>query len=137
MHGMSTSSAALLASQWGRFFRDKGETMIHRFMGTSTRLVQQASQPITWFSVIKTARGIFTTAKHTMTVFGFSAVAMMALLYFRPDLAKKVSDFLSPQQAAAVVATAPVQPKVAARPKLSRSPTTRRPRRVRRASRST
>jgi len=86
--------------------------MIHRFIGSSARLVQQAaSQPITWFSVIKTARGIFTTAKHTMTVFGFSAVAMMALLYLRPDFAKRVSDFLSPQQAAPVVATAPAKPK--------------------------
>jgi hypothetical protein len=103
-----------LASQWGRFFRDKGETMIHRFMGTSARLVQQASQPITWFSVIKAARGIFTTAKHTMTVFGFSAVAMMALLYFRPDFAKQVSDFLSPHRTAPVVAAAPVQAPAAA-----------------------
>ncbi len=90
--------------------------MIHRFIGTSARLVQQAaSQPVTWSSVIKTARGVFTTAKHTMTVFGISAVAMMALLYFRPDFAKRVSDFLSPQQAApAVVAAAPAQPQAAA-----------------------
>jgi hypothetical protein len=89
--------------------------MIHRFIGTSARLVQQAaSQPITWYSVIKTARGIFTTAKHTMTVFGFSAVAMMALLYYRPDLAKRVSEFLSPSHAApAVLAAAPAQPQAA------------------------
>lgn len=88
--------------------------MIHRFIGTSARLVQQAaSQPITWSSVIKTARGIFTTAKHTMTVFGFSAVAMMALLYYRPDFAKRVSELLNPQHAAPVaVAAAPAQPKV-------------------------
>lgn len=72
--------------------------MIHRFIGSSARLFQQAaSQPITVVSVLKTARGIFTTAKHTMTVFGFSAVAMLALLYHRPDLAKRVSDVLSPQ----------------------------------------
>lgn len=90
--------------------------MFHRFIGTSTRLVHQAaSQPITWFSVIKTARGVFTTAKHTMTVFGISAVAMLALLYLRPDFAKRVSDFLSPHRSAqAVVATAPVAPKAAA-----------------------
>jgi hypothetical protein len=90
--------------------------MIHRFIGTSARLVQQASQPVTWFSVIKTARGVLKTAKHTMTVFGFSAVAMMALLYCRPDVAKRVSEFLSPHRAAPVVAvTAPVQPAVAPR----------------------
>jgi len=86
--------------------------MIHRFIGASARLVQHmASQPVTWSSMIKTARGVLTTAQHTLTVFGLSAVAMIALLYCRPDLAKRVSDLLSPQQAAPVVvaARAPVQ----------------------------
>jgi hypothetical protein len=91
--------------------------MIHRFIGSSAKLVHQAaSQPITWFSVIKTARGVCTTAKHTMTVFGFSAVATLALLYHRPDLAKRVSDLLGAQQGAPaqIVATTAAQP-VAAR----------------------
>jgi hypothetical protein len=89
--------------------------MIHRFIGTSTKLVQQmASQPVTLSSVTKTVRGILTTAQHTLTVFGLSAVAVLALLYNRPDLAKRVSDFLSPQQTAQVVAAAPVQAKLAA-----------------------
>jgi hypothetical protein len=88
--------------------------MIHRFIGTSTKLVQQmASQPVTLSSVTKTVRGILTTAQHTLTVFGLSAVAVLALLYNRPDLAKRVSDFLSPQQTAQVVAAAPVQAKPA------------------------
>jgi hypothetical protein len=67
-----------------------------------------ASQPVTLSSVTKTVRGILTTAQHTLTVFGLSAVAMLALLYNRPDLAKRVSDFLSPQQIVQVAA-APVQ----------------------------
>jgi hypothetical protein len=99
----------------GSFFRDKGETMINRFIGASARLVQHmASQPVTWSSVIKTARGILTTAQHTLTVFGLSAVAMIALLYCRPDLAKRVSDVLSPQHAAPVVANASAPAQVAA-----------------------
>jgi hypothetical protein len=103
------------APHGGCFFRDKGETMIHRFIGTSAKLVQHmASQPITWSSMIKTARGILTTAQHTLTVFGLSAVAILALLYHRPDLAQRVSHFLSPQQTATVVAAAPAQPKPAA-----------------------
>jgi hypothetical protein len=82
--------------------------MIQRFIGTSTKLVQQmASQPVTFSSVTKTVRGILTTAQHTLTVFGLSAVAVLALLYNRPDLAKRVSDFLSPQQTAQVAAAAP------------------------------
>jgi hypothetical protein len=88
--------------------------MIHRFIGTSTKLVQQmASQPVTFSSVTKTVRGILTTAQHTLTVFGLSAVAVLALLYNRPDLAKRVSDFLSPQQTAQVAAAAPLQAKLA------------------------
>ena len=101
MHGMSTLERCAYALRRDGFFRDKGETMIHRFIGTSARLVQQmASQPVTWSSVIKAARGVLTTAQHTLTVFGLSAVAMIALLYSRPEFAKRVSDFLSPHQSA-------------------------------------
>jgi hypothetical protein len=92
--------------------------MIHRFIGTSARLVQQAaSQPITWSSMVKTARGVFTTAKHTMTVFGFSAVAMLALLYQRPDLAKRVSDLLSPEHSAPAQVVASATTRSAAAPR--------------------
>jgi len=85
--------------------------MIHRFIGASARLAQQlASQPITWStSVIKTARGILTTAQHTLTVFGLSAVAMLALLYFRPEFAQRVSSFLNPQQNLAAANPAPAK----------------------------
>jgi len=83
--------------------------MFHRFIGASARLAQNmASQPITWStSVIKTARGILTTAQHTLTVFGLSAVAMLALLYFRPEFAQRVSNILNPQQNVAAVTPAP------------------------------
>jgi hypothetical protein len=96
--------------------------MIHRFIGTSTKLVQQmASQPVTLASVTKTVRGILTTAQHTLTVFGLSAVAVLALLYNRPDLAKRVSDFLSPQQTVQIAAAPRHKPARPAR-KPSRSP---------------
>ena len=109
MHGMSTLERCAFALRRDRFFRDKGETMIHRFIGTSARLVQHmASQPVTWSSVIKAARGVLTTAQHTLTVFGLSAVAMLALLYQRPELAKRASDFLSPHRSAPAPAVAAV-----------------------------
>lgn len=66
-----------------------------------------AAQPVTWSSVTKTARGIATTAQHTLTVFGLSAVTVAAVLYARPDLAKQVSQFLAPAPEAAQVAAAP------------------------------
>jgi len=90
--------------------------MIHRFIGTGARLVQQmASQPVTWSSVIKAARGVLTTAQHTLTVFGLSAVAMLALLYQRPELARRASDFLSPQQSAPAPAATAVAANAATR----------------------
>lgn len=82
--------------------------MIHRFI-TSARLVQSmASQPVTWSSVNKAARGMFNTARNTLTVFGLSAVAMLALLYTNEDVAKRVSDMLHPEPE--VVAVAPAAP---------------------------
>lgn len=83
--------------------------MINRFI-TSARLVQtMASQPVTWSSVSKTARGVFNTARNTLTVFGLSAIAMLALLYTNEDVAKRVSNMLHPEPEI-VVAAAPASP---------------------------
>ena len=69
-----------------------------------------ASQPFTFAQVSKTARGLLTTMQHTLTVFGLSAVAVLALLYTNPDAAKKVSELLYPET---TVASAPVRATVA------------------------
>lgn len=60
----------------------------------------------------KTARGLMTTMQHTLTVFGLSAVAVLALLYTNPDAAKTVSRFLHPEAVSA--SAAPAAPVVAA-----------------------
>jgi len=88
------------------FAATKGTSMINRLFGTSARLVHQASQPVSWSSMGKTVRGLMTTMQHTLTVFGLSAVAVMALLYTNPDAAKTVSRFLHPEAAASVSASA-------------------------------
>jgi soluble lytic murein transglycosylase-like protein len=81
--------------------------MIHRFNGATAKRAQTlASQPATWSSVAKTVRGLLTTMQHTLTVFGLSAVAILVLLYARPDLARQVSQFLSPEPEAQVQAPA-------------------------------
>jgi len=85
--------------------------MINRLFGSSARLGQLASQPVSWTSMGKTARGLMTTMQHTLTVFGLSAVAVLALLYTNPDIARKVSRLLHPE--AAVVASAPAPAVVA------------------------
>lgn len=88
--------------------------MIHRFI-TSARLVQSmASQPVTLSSVSKAARGMFNTARNTLTVFGLSAVAMLALLYTNEDVAKRVSDMLHPEPEVVAVAPAAPAPALAA-----------------------
>ncbi|QNA88527.1 transglycosylase SLT domain-containing protein [Massilia sp. Dwa41.01b] len=92
--------------------------MINRLFGTSARLVQSmASQPITFSQVSKTARGLLTTMQHTLTVFGLSAVAVLALLYTNPDAARKVSELLSPEADSAPAGVTVVQaPAPAAQP---------------------
>jgi hypothetical protein len=88
--------------------------MSKSFIGTSAKLVQSmASQPVTFSQVSKTVRGLMTTMQHTLTAFGLSAVAVLALLYTNPDAAKKVSEFLYPETTAA---SAPVATIVAAAP---------------------
>jgi soluble lytic murein transglycosylase-like protein len=87
--------------------------MIHRFI-TNARFVQSmASQPVTWSSVSKAARGVLNTARNTLSVFGLSAVAMLALLYTNEDVAKRVSDVLDPQPEIVAVASAAPAPAVA------------------------
>lgn len=78
-----------------------------------------ASQPITWSSVSKTASGILKTARTTLTVFGLTAVAMLALLYTNESFAKRVSEMLHPQPVVVAAAdpVTPVAPVVAPTPK--------------------
>lgn len=87
--------------------------MTNRFNGATAKFAQtMASQPVTWASVTKTARGLATTAQHTLTVFGLSAVTIAAVLYVSPNMAKQVSEFLAPAPAV-VQAAAPAAPSLA------------------------
>jgi soluble lytic murein transglycosylase-like protein len=70
--------------------------MINRFNGATAKLAQLAAQPVTWSSVTKSARGLATTAQHTLTAIGLSALAVLAVLYARPDVATQLSVFLAP-----------------------------------------
>ncbi|MBZ2206974.1 transglycosylase SLT domain-containing protein [Massilia soli] len=94
--------------------------MTNRFNGATAKLAQtMAIQPITWVSVTKAARGVLTTAQHTLTIFGLSAVAVLALLYANPDLAKQFYQFVAPEpmpvakieapQTSALMAAAPAE----------------------------
>lgn len=56
----------------------------------------------------KAVRGAANAARNTLTVFGLSAIAMLALLYTNDGVAKHVSDVLDPQPE--IVAIAPAAP---------------------------
>lgn len=93
--------------------------MINRFNGAAAKFAQSmARQPVTWSSVTKVsvktaARGLATTAQHTLTILGLSAVAVAAVLYVRPDMAQKVSHFIAPGKIE-TVAAAPAAPQLSA-----------------------
>jgi len=82
--------------------------MTNRTSGTAAKTAPTtASQPFTLPDVTKLARGVVTTAQHTLTAFGLSAVAVVGVLYANPDMARNVSQMLAP-------AAAPSAPTVAA-----------------------
>jgi len=80
--------------------------MLHRFNGATAKLAHtKAAQPLTRTSVTKAARGLLSTAQHTLTFVGLSALAVVAVLFARPEMAAKLSHVLAPP-APAVVAQA-------------------------------
>jgi hypothetical protein len=81
--------------------------MINRFNGAAEYARAMASQPVTWSSVAKTGRGLMTTMQHTLTMLGLSALALMAVLYTRPDLARELSQFLAPEPVVVAQVKAP------------------------------
>ena len=81
--------------------------MIHRFNQAAKSAQTMAAQPVTWTSVTKAARGVATTAQHTLTIVGLSTLAVMAVLYARPDVAKQASQYLAPAPAAVAATSTP------------------------------
>ena len=70
-----------------------------------------ARQPVARpFGARLSARGLLTTAQHTLTVFGISAVALIALLLARPDLAMHMSKILVGQPALPAAPTVEAPP---------------------------
>ena len=135
MHGISQTRCVSRGAGIA-FSATKGNSMTHRAVsdiGAAAKTAPtSARQPITWStwtSVSKTARGVLTTAQHTLTVFGLSAVAVTAVLYTRPDLAQQVSHLIAPPKAdAPAPVAAPAlsalmdKPAVAAQPAVEAKP---------------
>ena len=70
--------------------------MINSMTGATSFARLMARQPAAWFSTTRiSAKGVLTTAQHTLTIVGVSALVVMAVLFVRPDLAKALSDSLN------------------------------------------
>lgn len=76
---------------------------MNRFSTVGAKLTTQAIMPAMNMNIdmAKTGRAMMAALRHTLTVVGLSAVFVMTVLYLRPDLARDVSHFLSPQPAVA------------------------------------
>ncbi|MET0320968.1 MAG: lytic transglycosylase domain-containing protein [Duganella sp.] len=80
--------------------------MINRITGASAfASTILARQPAAWLSNTRiSAKGVLTTAQHTLTILGVTALVVMAVLFFRPDLARALSDSLNPAPVAEPIA---------------------------------
>jgi len=84
--------------------------MTNRFIGATPFAQQLARLPgAAYLTQRVSARGVLTTAQHSLTVLGVTALVVIAVLFARPDLAKQLSLSLSHQPAvdAIPVVTAP------------------------------
>jgi soluble lytic murein transglycosylase-like protein len=79
--------------------------MTNRIDGATAVFARKmATQPIVWTCMAtKAAKRLLTTAQHTLTVTGLTAVALGALLYARPELAQKAANLVHPQATALAV----------------------------------
>jgi len=69
--------------------------MINSFTG-ATSLARLMARQQAWLSTTRiSAKGVLTTAQHTLTIVGVTALVVMAVLFVRPDLAKALSDSLN------------------------------------------
>jgi soluble lytic murein transglycosylase-like protein len=82
--------------------------MTNRFIGTTALARTTALQPLLQLAVQRvTVRSVLTTAQHTLSIFGVSALVVIAVLFARPDLAKQLSKMLNNEPEAVAVVTAP------------------------------
>src|SRR5471032_3056721 len=108
MHGISTRLAAFDAGGDPLLRTFQGNSMNNRFIGATQFARTMARQPAAWISTTRvSAKGVLTTAQHTLTILGVTALVVMAVLFVRPDLAKALSNSLNHEpevEAVAVVA---------------------------------
>jgi len=79
-----------------------------RITGMAVAARSLAVSPVARLAVQRVSlRSVFTTAQHTLTVFGVSALVMIAVLFARPDLARSLSKAIAEDEAVAPAVVAP------------------------------
>ncbi|UGQ47805.1 lytic transglycosylase domain-containing protein [Massilia endophytica] len=79
-----------------------------RFTGMATAARSLAVVPAARFAAQRVSlRSVFTTAQHTFTIFGVTALVMIAVLFARPDLARSLSKALAEDETPVAAVTAP------------------------------
>jgi soluble lytic murein transglycosylase-like protein len=74
--------------------------MINRFNGLAAAGRLLVSGPAARFGAQRiTLRSVFTTAQHAFTIFGVTALVLLAVLWARPDLAHALTKSLAPNEA--------------------------------------
>ena len=82
--------------------------MTTHFDGATQRGPDLASQPAAQIGATGLpARGLLTTKQYTLTIFGISAVALVGLLFARPDLASQLGSSLHGVSMTAAIAAVP------------------------------
>ena len=83
--------------------------MTNRFNGATSGGALMALQPALRAAKERvTVRSVLTTAQHALTIFGVSALVVIAVLFARPDLAKQLSKMLVNEPPAPVVTAPPL-----------------------------
>lgn len=86
--------------------------MTKSITGVTERDPNLAEQPASWISTASlkaclSARGLLTTTQHTLTIFGISSVALIGLLFARPDLVSHLAGNFSTEPEVSIVAAEP------------------------------
>ena len=83
--------------------------MTNRFIGATSGGPLVALQPALRLAKERvTVRSVLTTAQHALTIFGVSALVVIAVLFARPDLAKQLSKMLVNEPPAPVITAPPL-----------------------------
>lgn len=110
MHGIGMSAALRRRVDLLVTLTFQGTYMTDRFTSVTQTGANLTGPVAKRFAASFSLRKLLTTAQHSLTLLGISALALIALLYVRPDLAKQLSKSLSGDEPVAEAVAVVVPP---------------------------